>query len=339
MNCAEIQALLSAYIDDECDPGEKNLIQAHLDTCPECMKAYIWIKKIVEDLNDIDELDVPEGFHEDLMQKIQGEPSSKKRIPRFSYRYSIAAASLFLTLVFGLLGVQMFKEILRETQKSTESVMVADATMETATTATYEMAAEESAGITSDSSGDQQSAMMLSESADMATTAEAPQADSTLNGADSANSRAVNESSLTETTGTAEPPSEGELSAPGDDSLKMSKNVAVEQAPAPLTDTAEEAATASTAEESSTVLTASSPVESVGTDAYSGDAAATEATTYDEAATADEGTRPAEDAPEGVQPATVILLAFIVAMFLIPGKFFNVTRYYKSKNKKDDYKR
>ncbi len=138
MNCAEIQELLSVYIDEACTHSEALDVEDHLNTCPECMKEYVWLKKIVEELNDLDEIDVPEGFHEELMQKIQGEASTKKRFPRFSYRYSIIAASLCLTVIFGLLGVKMFKEIMLETQKSTM----------TATMETYDMTSTESSQMT-----------------------------------------------------------------------------------------------------------------------------------------------------------------------------------------------
>lgn len=166
MNCAEIQELLSVYIDEACTHTEALDVEDHLNTCPECMKEYVWLKKIVEDLNDLEEIDVPEGFHEELMQKIQGEASTKKRFPRFSYRYSIIAASLCLTVIFGLLGVKMFKEIMLETQKSTMTTAVMESTSteetvtESAAVETYDTAATENAQMTESTDSASQSLML-----------------------------------------------------------------------------------------------------------------------------------------------------------------------------------
>ena len=40
MTHEEIQILISAYIDGEVTPSEKNIVEEHLSVCPACQKDY-----------------------------------------------------------------------------------------------------------------------------------------------------------------------------------------------------------------------------------------------------------------------------------------------------------
>ncbi len=40
MTHEEIKILISAYIDGEVNPSEKNIVEEHLSTCPACQKDY-----------------------------------------------------------------------------------------------------------------------------------------------------------------------------------------------------------------------------------------------------------------------------------------------------------
>lgn len=106
MNCKENQELLSAYIDLECTDQENKLVELHLNECSLCREEYDVLKGLIRMTNELEELDVPEGFHSDLMRKIHTMSSNQlsKKTPRFSYKYSMAASVFLFVIVFGILG-------------------------------------------------------------------------------------------------------------------------------------------------------------------------------------------------------------------------------------------
>lgn len=71
MNCKESLELMSLYIDNEITEEESDSLLNHIKACPSCKKEFEEIKKIVYYLNNEKELELPEGFHEELLNKIK----------------------------------------------------------------------------------------------------------------------------------------------------------------------------------------------------------------------------------------------------------------------------
>lgn len=99
MNCIEVQELLSAYIDNECTENEQKLIETHLKSCPHCLDEYNLIKNIVNMTNELEELNVPDDFHNNLMNKIHEMSPSK-----FYYKYSMAVALFIFVIMFSAIA-------------------------------------------------------------------------------------------------------------------------------------------------------------------------------------------------------------------------------------------
>lgn len=112
MNCKKVQELLSAYIDNECTNEEQEFIKSHLKTCKNCTDEYNLIREIVKITNELDELDVPDGFHDDLMNKIHEMSPNlyfSKLIKFYQNTTRVAAIFIFVIMVTAISTVMSLK--------------------------------------------------------------------------------------------------------------------------------------------------------------------------------------------------------------------------------------
>ncbi len=79
--CDDYVALLDLYVDGELSPEDMSCVQAHLDRCPGC-RAYVddalAIRAAFPDAEDVE---VPAGFAESVMARVQKEVVPKKKQP------------------------------------------------------------------------------------------------------------------------------------------------------------------------------------------------------------------------------------------------------------------
>lgn len=71
MNHEEFNMLMSDYYDDILDEDLKLEFENHLKTCDSCKLDYENFKNILEGLNDIDMIELPDDFHLELMDKLK----------------------------------------------------------------------------------------------------------------------------------------------------------------------------------------------------------------------------------------------------------------------------
>lgn len=77
--CDDYAALLDLYVDGELSPEEMSRVQEHLDRCPGC-RAYVDDALAIRAaFPDVEDVEVPMGFAEDVMARIQAEAGSKKK--------------------------------------------------------------------------------------------------------------------------------------------------------------------------------------------------------------------------------------------------------------------
>lgn len=70
MKCENIRELMSAYIDNEINEVDKAKLEKHLAQCPQCMEEYELLKDLVIECSEIDEVELPEDFREELHTKL-----------------------------------------------------------------------------------------------------------------------------------------------------------------------------------------------------------------------------------------------------------------------------
>lgn len=111
MICTEYEALLDLYVDGELTTEELLRVQTHLDQCPHC-RAYVDDAMAMRlAFPEIEETELPEGFHESVMARIAAEsaPVAKKSSRnRWWKTLAPVAAACFAVMLLanrgGLLG-------------------------------------------------------------------------------------------------------------------------------------------------------------------------------------------------------------------------------------------
>ncbi len=70
--CREVVELLSNYLEDALPAAERARVEAHLETCPECMAYLAQLRVTIGTLGRLREEDVPAGILERLVAAFRG---------------------------------------------------------------------------------------------------------------------------------------------------------------------------------------------------------------------------------------------------------------------------
>ena len=150
MNCEAVRELLWAYLEKETTAEEAEKIEEHLENCEDCRKELEFQQEMMETLAGLPDEELPEGYHAELMQKLQAEaapnvvpfPVKKKKQPVYKQWGMIAAAVLVVVAAGGMNGMLG----MRESQNAAVAEMKAVDTAETADYAMDDLAVAEEAG-------------------------------------------------------------------------------------------------------------------------------------------------------------------------------------------------
>jgi len=104
MKCAEIKELLSAYIDAMLEPAEKQAVETHCATCPECRKELAELTSVVSHIASLKPIDAPVDFtqkvHERIERRSEFERIMKKIFtPRMKLPLEVAGMLTSVVLV------------------------------------------------------------------------------------------------------------------------------------------------------------------------------------------------------------------------------------------------
>jgi hypothetical protein len=78
MKHEEIRHKLSDYIDESITPEEREAIEEHLKTCFECSDALREIRKTIEHIQEIEEVESPSWMTQKIMAKVREEQEAKR---------------------------------------------------------------------------------------------------------------------------------------------------------------------------------------------------------------------------------------------------------------------
>jgi len=119
--CNKIQPMLSEYIDGVLPEADSSRVRSHLEECTGCMEMYKSMREIIVYINDMDEVDPPEGFLDRVNKRLENE-SSFGRIIRGIFHplhikvpieiAGLAAAVVLLVYISGFVGKQGIEDIL-----------------------------------------------------------------------------------------------------------------------------------------------------------------------------------------------------------------------------------
>ncbi|HHW49076.1 MAG TPA: hypothetical protein GXX14_10760 [Clostridiaceae bacterium] len=71
--CREINELMSLYIDNQLDDSACTEFEKHINACDSCREELNRLIKVIELCRNVDEIELPEGFREELHQKLVAE--------------------------------------------------------------------------------------------------------------------------------------------------------------------------------------------------------------------------------------------------------------------------
>ncbi len=118
MNCETVREMLWAYLEKETTAEEAVKIEEHLKNCAVCREELELQKEMKEVLSGLPDEELPEGYHTELMQKLQAEaapnvvpfPVRKKKQPVWRQWGMVAAAVLVVVAAGGMNGMLEMRE-------------------------------------------------------------------------------------------------------------------------------------------------------------------------------------------------------------------------------------
>lgn len=109
MNCEKVKELLWAYLENKTTAEETAEIETHLEGCAACREELAQQKEIKNALASLPDEELPEGYHTELMQKLQAErkivPFPAKKKHGWKQMSMIAAAVLVVVVAGGTRGM------------------------------------------------------------------------------------------------------------------------------------------------------------------------------------------------------------------------------------------
>jgi pyruvate/2-oxoglutarate dehydrogenase complex dihydrolipoamide acyltransferase (E2) component len=115
--CGDIEDRLTAYLDGYLETAERQTVEEHLSTCPDCLHKIEELKRTRAILADLDEVDPPPGLTEKIMSRIHEEEERKAGFFRrlfFPLHVKIPVQALATVFVV-VLAVYVFRSTLHET--------------------------------------------------------------------------------------------------------------------------------------------------------------------------------------------------------------------------------
>ena len=118
MNCEAVREMLWAYLEKEITAEEAVKIEEHLKNCADCREELKFQQEMMETLSGLPDEELPDGYHAELMQKLQAEaapnvvpfPVKKKKQPVYKQWGMIAAAVMVVVAAGGMNGMLDMRE-------------------------------------------------------------------------------------------------------------------------------------------------------------------------------------------------------------------------------------
>ena len=149
MNCDTIKELLWAYLENETTAEETAEIEEHLEGCAACREELAQQKELKNALASLPDEELPEGYHTELMQKLQAEnkvvPFPVKKKTRGWKQLSMIAAAVLVVVAAG--GMKGMLEMRQNQNETVERILFEDTEL---TADTSEKAAEQAAADTAE---------------------------------------------------------------------------------------------------------------------------------------------------------------------------------------------
>lgn len=113
MQCSDVREKLSAYLEGIVSPEEKPLIDAHLKVCERCSESLGDLKKALELVRNLEEVEPPPWMTQMVMARVRSETASKRGImQKIFYPLHIKLPIEALAVIFvALITVHVYRTI------------------------------------------------------------------------------------------------------------------------------------------------------------------------------------------------------------------------------------
>jgi hypothetical protein len=113
VECKNIQEKLSAYIEEIISSEEKGLIDKHLESCQRCKEYLINLRKTIEYVHNLEEVEPPSWLTQKIMAKVRAEVKPKKGIIQklFYPLYIKLPIEAVATVAIAIAAMYIFKTI------------------------------------------------------------------------------------------------------------------------------------------------------------------------------------------------------------------------------------
>jgi len=113
MECGDVQKNLPAYMEGMISSEEKVVIDEHLKTCQKCKESLSDLKKTVEHLQNLEEIEPPQWLTQKIMMSVRSEAEARKRIlQRLFYPLHIKLpVEAVATILVAVATIYVFKTI------------------------------------------------------------------------------------------------------------------------------------------------------------------------------------------------------------------------------------
>lgn len=161
MNCDKVKKLLWAYLENKTTAEETAEIETHLEGCAACREELAQQKEMKNALASLPDEELPEGYHTELMQKLQAErkivPFPAKKKHGWKQMSMIAAAVLVVVVAGGTRGMLEMRQNQNEEIEQIlfeDTALMADTGEEAAEQTAADSATENNAAEKSDTKED-----------------------------------------------------------------------------------------------------------------------------------------------------------------------------------------
>ena len=96
MNCEYDKTKISAYIDGEASAEEMRETEEHIKSCAECRAFYEELVDMKEMLFEMEEMDLPEGYEDELHKRLSSSFGTNKAKKNYNWKRWTAVAAIFL---------------------------------------------------------------------------------------------------------------------------------------------------------------------------------------------------------------------------------------------------
>lgn len=103
ITCEEVLNNISLYIDNELSLKELEEFEKHIAQCDNCRKELEDIKEMIFSLNNLEEIELPDAYHEELMLKLNNKRNIKWYHIKNFKKYTLAASIFFVFISVALL--------------------------------------------------------------------------------------------------------------------------------------------------------------------------------------------------------------------------------------------